>query len=178
MKIILLYTSLALAWSLTGFSSPERLQFTSEYSPHFLVLEIGGHILFGLVVGLFTRSIGKTALSGLLAAAIDVDHMISIFFFPILDRAAHSIFFAILASLVLGWIAGERRRLSRDIFVLTASAIMSHLSYDTFVGNGNFPLLAPLSFKFYNFPDWFWLPLEIAAISLTAIIFRTRKVSS
>ncbi len=156
-----------------AFLIPERLPFTAEYDPHFLYVEITGHILFGLVAGAFSGDLLAAVLSGLLASVIDADHMASVFIAPVLDRTAHSVFFALVSSLLLAYITRRKgTKLNFGVAVIVWASILSHLSYDTLLRNGNFPILAPLSFNTFSFPDWFWLPFEMAAILLNLVYFQ------
>jgi hypothetical protein len=52
---------------------------------------------------------------------------------------------------------------------VTVSSILTHLSYDVFAGNGQFPLLAPLSFQLFLVPWAFWPSLESMAV-VSAVI--------
>jgi hypothetical protein len=55
--------------------------------------------------------------------------------------------------------------------LVTLASIISHLGFDVFAGDGQFPLLVPFSFQFYILPYFFWPVLEGMAL-LTCIFIR------
>jgi hypothetical protein len=69
------------------------------------IQETGGHFLFGFIVGIAVRSVKVAILTGLMALAIDSDHLLNIVGFHIQDRIDHSILFAILSSILMSLIA-------------------------------------------------------------------------
>ncbi len=159
------YLLLALAWSALGFAFPERLPYLPEYSGFFLVIEIGGHALFGLAAGLATRNRGLVLLVTAESVLIDFDHLASMFVLPVLDRTAHSIPFIILSSGVLAYLL--RRYLPPAAVVsATVASWFAHLAYDTFLNNGNFPLLFPFSAANNYFPVPWAAAFEASAVVL------------
>lgn len=169
LRVAVAYALMALAWSLLAFLTPERPTVIAEYHPGFLFFEIGGHLMFGMLVGAMTGDASLVILAGAFATLIDADHLMSIFFLPVLDRTAHSVFFAVLASLSFGYATRGERRFNVRIAGLVVGAILAHLSYDTLLFNGNFPLLAPFSFQIYSFPQWFWLVFECMGVSVVLL---------
>jgi hypothetical protein len=71
------------------------------------VQEIGGHFLFGFVVGIPLRNLKASILIGLMALTIDSDHLLNIAGFHIQGRIDHSIPFAMLSSVLMGFIANK-----------------------------------------------------------------------
>jgi hypothetical protein len=69
------------------------------------VEEIGGHFLFGFIVSIPLRNIKTSILIGLMALTIDSDHLLNIAGFHIQGRIDHSIPFAIVSSILMGFIA-------------------------------------------------------------------------
>jgi hypothetical protein len=69
------------------------------------VQEIGGHFLFGFIVGIPLRNLKASILIGLMALTIDSDHLLNIAGFHIQGRIDHSIPFAIISSILMGFIA-------------------------------------------------------------------------
>jgi hypothetical protein len=69
--------------------------------------ELGGHFLFGAIVGVPSRNIKIILLAGLMAVTIDSDHLLNIAGFHIQGRPDHSILFAFLSSIVMG-LLGKR----------------------------------------------------------------------
>jgi hypothetical protein len=71
------------------------------------VQEIGGHFLFGFVVSIPLRNVKASILIGLMALTIDSDHLLNIAGLHIQGRIDHSIPFAIVSSVLMGFIANE-----------------------------------------------------------------------
>lgn len=66
------------------------------------VQEIGGHFLFGYAAALPSRSIKISVITGLMALAIDFDHLLSAVGLVNVTRLAHSIPFAIMSCILMG----------------------------------------------------------------------------
>jgi hypothetical protein len=168
-SLALLYTVLSFLWSLTGFISPTSAVRFHEYTLPSLAVEILGHISFGIFAGLATRRVGLTLLCGAEAILIDVDHLLSALNLPVAARLSHSIPFALVISAVFLAFPQHVVR-KRTLALVTVASILSHLSYDILAGNGQFPLLAPFSFQFYDLPYFYWPILEAAAILVCAFV--------
>jgi hypothetical protein len=56
----------------------------------------------------------------------------------------------------------------RALALVTLASIISHLGFDVFAGDGQFPLLVPFDFQFYVLPYFLWPVLEVVAL-LTCI---------
>lgn len=164
------YTLIAFGWSAMGFLSPTSLVHLHEYSATGLTQEVGGHIIFGVVAALLTLDPALVLLCGAESILIDSDHLLAFLNFPVEPRLAHSISFALVAPLVLSRLTRGGRRLNRGVFLVSLSAIAAHLSYDVLAGNGMFPLLAPFSIAFTTLPYWTWIPLEVVAVLLCAVV--------
>ncbi len=67
--------------------------------------EIGGHFLFGFIVGIATRNLKIATLTGLMALTIDFDHLLYVAGSHIQSRIAHSISFAIVSSILISLLA-------------------------------------------------------------------------
>jgi hypothetical protein len=102
-----IFGSLAFLYSFLGFFNNQptayRIDIRSSVSPQ----EVGGHFLFGYIVALPTRNLKLGILAGLMALALDADHILNAAGFQISTRLSHSISFAILASILTGIIAGQ-----------------------------------------------------------------------
>lgn len=100
--VALMFGTLAFLYSFLGFFNPQpttyRIDFRSSISPQ----EIGGHFLFGYIVALPTRNLKIGILAGLMALALDADHILNAAGVQISIRLSHSISFAILASVLIG----------------------------------------------------------------------------
>jgi len=160
----LFYSSISLLWSMVGFLSPAPPIHYHEYALPSLVIEILGHALFGIAAGIGTARVDLALLCAADGVLIDSDHLLAALNLPVLGRLSHSIPFAGVISLVM--LAVPQRIAPRRVLVLvTIGSILSHLSYDVFAGNGQFPLLAPLSFQSIAFSDLAWPLLELAALA-------------
>jgi uncharacterized membrane protein len=71
------------------------------------VEEIGGHFIFGFVVGIPLRNLKASILIGVMALTIDSDHLLNIAGFHIQGRIDHSIPFAMVSSILMGFIADK-----------------------------------------------------------------------
>jgi len=100
------FGALAFLYSFFGIISNEtthRFDTFGSLTPQ----EIGGHFLFGYVVGLPTRNLKMAVLSGLMALTIDADHILNAAGFDIQGRMGHSVSFAVLSSVLMGFIATQ-----------------------------------------------------------------------
>ncbi|MDA4129127.1 MAG: metal-dependent hydrolase [Thaumarchaeota archaeon] len=167
--LVLLYSLLSFLWSLIGFVSPAAPE--QYYAVGFpsLAVEILGHFLFGVVAGLATRSVGLAVLCGGEAVLIDSDHFLSTLNLPVLARLSHSIPFAITIAVVFLLLPQHLVR-RKTLALVTIASILSHLSFDIFAGDGQFPLIAPFSFQSYDFPYFYWPVFEVVAIVFCALV--------
>jgi hypothetical protein len=168
--LALLYCILSIAWSLTGFVSPSPPVHYHEYSLTSLAMEILGHLLFGVVAGLATRQVRSAALCGIEAVLIDSDHVLSALNLPVMARLSHSIPFAVIITVVF-LLFPQRLIHRKTLAMVTVASILTHMSYDIYAGNGQFPLMAPFSFQFYNFPYYYWPIFELGAILLSTFVW-------
>src|SRR5918912_62839 len=82
--------------------------------------ELGGHFLFGAIIGIPTRNIKIILLAGLMAVTIDSDHLLNIAGFHVPGRPDHSIAFAVISSLLMGLLAsGIYYKASRGNTIIT-----------------------------------------------------------
>lgn len=170
-----LFALISFVWSLSGFLSPTTSSF-GEYTSSEIFQEVGGHVLFGLLVGALTFNLSLALVCGASSILIDLDHTLSALGFQVLSRSAHSAIFAIVAGLVIACMTRPSK--NRPIlFVTIVGGVLSHLSYDIFAGYGAFPILAPFSYSLYSFPAWTWLGLELSAMALVlATTFKVRRL--
>jgi hypothetical protein len=178
----LAYGALSFAWSALGLLTPTEPAHLHEYPLRGLLVEIGGHVLFGLAAALPTLDIGLILLCGGEAIVIDADHLMGALNLPVQTRLSHSIGFAIVGPLVMGWVARKNRGFNRTVMLVTFASVMAHISYDVFAGNGSVPFLDPASIGFLTFPYWTWVPFEAAALAICAYVryssVRGRALSS
>ena len=69
--------------------------------------ELGGHFLFGAIVGIPSGSLKMILLAGLMAVTIDSDHLLNFAGFHVQGRPDHSIGFAVLSSILMGLLASR-----------------------------------------------------------------------
>ena len=171
------YAALSFLWSGLGFLSPVPPVHFHEYAFPALVTEVGGHVLFGVLAALPTLDPGLVLLAGGESVLIDSDHLLAALGYPVEGRLAHSVFFALFAAAVLGYLAAKSGRRRRGVSFVTLSSVAAHLSYDVFAGNGFFYIVAPLSFASFLFPPWTWLPLLAVGLGLS-FVARARKATA
>jgi len=88
--------------------------------------EIGGHFLFGYIVAPPTRNLKIGVLAGLMALAIDADHVLNAAGTDVQGRMSHSVSFAILSSVLVGFIASIIfRRITPQNHTTIASVVTS-----------------------------------------------------
>ncbi len=101
-----IFGGLAFLYSFFGFVGNESTTRFDTFGS-LTLQEIGGHFLFGYIVALPTRNLKIGVLAGLMALTIDADHVLNADGFDIQGRMSHSISFAILASVLIGIMAGQ-----------------------------------------------------------------------
>jgi hypothetical protein len=168
-----LFGAVSLSWSLLGLLFPSLGPYRGTFSPAILV-EVGGHFLFGLVAGAATGRLLPALLVGLEAVLIDSDHLVAAAGFPIDARLSHSLFFILISSLLIAWAGRRAFGLSPYAMVaVTLASFLTHLSFDIVAGDGSFPLFFPLSVRFFGLPYVTWPILEVGAICLCLVARRS-----
>ena len=171
-RLSLLFGVASLFWSLLGLLFPVVAIYSAAYSPALLV-EIGGHLLFGLAAGAAAGRLAPALLAGLEAVIIDSDHFIAIAGFPVDARLSHSLFFVLLSSFLISRAGRKAFALgSYGIMAVTLASFLSHLAYDIAAGDGVFPLFFPLNFGSYDLPYLTWPILEVGAVCLCLLARR------
>jgi hypothetical protein len=166
-KTSLLFCALSAAFSFVGMLLPEKGPLPNP-SGGLNIHEIGGHLLWGLAAGAAFLSARYVIITGIFAVLIDSDHLIALLHADALSRMSHSITFGTIAVIVLMALFGRKDyRLGAAAF----AALLSHISFDIFAGNGGkFPLFVP----FYNhqviFPSQDWIYFEITAVVIVGIV--------
>ena len=105
-SIALIFAGMSFSYSFIGFFSPQaksiiRFDTFSSLTPQ----EIGGHFLFGFIIGLPFRKLRMAVLCGLIALGLDTDHILNAAGFEVQGRMSHSIPFIIIASVLVGAVA-------------------------------------------------------------------------
>jgi hypothetical protein len=104
-SLSLIFGILGFLYSFSGLFEQTKNIVMLEPFHALTIQEIGGHFLFGFIVGIAVRSVKIAILTGLMALAIDSDHLLNIVGFRIQGRIDHSILFVILSSILMSQIA-------------------------------------------------------------------------
>ena len=159
LKTNMVYGLLAIAFSLIGILLPSVIPLNSPISSA-TIEHIVGHIIWGMMVGILSFSLRGAILAGSFAVILDADHLIQFLEIEAIPRMAHSVPFAILSFAALPLIFGKKKLL---IGAIGAAAVFSHISFDTIIGTGDFPLFVP----FYNntiiFANWYGMLFQLLA---------------
>jgi hypothetical protein len=105
--ISIIYGMLGFVYSFFGLIQQTNTIIILEPFRLITLEELGGHFLFGAIVGIPTRSIKMILLAGLMAVTIDSDHLLSFAGFHVQGRPDHSIGFAVLSSILMGLLASR-----------------------------------------------------------------------
>ncbi len=125
-----------------------------QYSPEPQYFEELTHVGVGAVIGWLAGGRRLAGLGILLSIGIDADHLGAVLGLPTLPRGSHSaIFIALVCSLF--WMLGTARVLrvapALLLAVLVGAECLNHIGVDALVGQGDFPIYAPISWKFITF---------------------------
>jgi hypothetical protein len=150
-----IFGALAFLYSFFGFLSNQttpRFDTFGSLTPQ----EIGGHFLFGYIVALPTRNLKIGVLAGLMALAIDADHVLNAAGTEVQGRMSHSVSFAILSSVLIGFTASiifrkvARKNSATMPSVITSAKIEKELA-DNVNSRQKSLLLAEKNDVFYQF---------------------------
>lgn len=161
-KIIGVYGSLSLAFSLFGFILPYA---THLHSPldNATPQHIFGHILWGVIAGIVSFSLRYAILTGVFAIILDADHLVNFVGIEAVNRMGHSIPFAIMSAIIMIVIFGRKQYL---LGAISFAAVFAHISFDIFIGLGHFPIFIPFSGNEINFQGLDWILFEGIGISI------------
>ena len=180
--IAIFYASLSFLYSFIGFLHYQPGNPYQEFALDKLIVEIGGHFVFGFIAALPLKELRISILTGSLAVLIDVDHLLSIMNFDVSGRPDHSILYATIAAVLMFYV-GRELKFSKDLFAkfifVAPVSMLAHISYDILVSPGTtFQFLIPFSFQQFEPPHFTWTLFEVAALllSLVGLYFsRTQK---
>ncbi len=190
-----IFGAMGFLYSLIGLAGHPNALISLEPFRSLTVQEIGGHVSFGFLAALPSRNLKLALICGLMAITIDTDHILNAMRIPVEGRIDHSIPFAIISPIAIGFLAARldlgqpKRNGSKNafttarlvpsgpifwkFFVLTLAAFMAHIAYDTILDDhALFPILAPFSFNLVMIPRAYGLVIEAAAGLLTYVSFR------
>lgn len=178
-KTSFVYSALAFLFSIIGVFLPPTVTYVVgnplEVSA-INVEHIVGHIVWGLIVSVFSFSFRYFVLGGIFPIILDSDHLIQFFDLEIMPRMAHSISFGFLASFVLLLIFGKRDyRLAGIAF----AAMLAHVSFDILLGGTtSFPLLTPFVAELLSFQGNDWIIIQLIAVAIVGICTIITKIEA
>ena len=169
-KPLLIYLLTALLWSIFGLLSPTIPFHYKEYSLPLLAIEVGGHLSFGFLAGVFTFDPVLALVCAGESLVIDADHLLSALNLPVLPRLAHSVFFALFTGVIISYALRREKRPDFRFLFVTFGGVSSHLGYDVLTGSGQFPILSPFYLESFNFPYLSWIVLELGACLANLVV--------
>ncbi len=176
-----LFGSLVIAFSLIGFIlEPEKLPPSLKFvSPTqalgFLSIEhLGGHIMWGLMVGFVTLSLRYVILTGFFAILVDADNLLKILGLEESFRMAHSVTFGILSVVVMMLVFGRK---DWRLGAISFGAILTHMSFDIISRRSwSFRIFSPFYNENIPFQEFYWIVFLLAGFVLVGTVtFFTRR---
>jgi len=175
-----LFGSLVIAFSLIGFILEiEKVSILRFVNPiqalGFLSLEhVGGHIIWGLMVGFVTLRFRYIILTGFFAILVDADNLFRILGLEEVFRMAHSFPFGILSVVVMMLIFGRKDWM---LGAISFGAILTHMSFDIITGrSGSFRIFSPFYNESIHFQEFYWIVFLLAGFVLVGTVtFFTRR---
>lgn len=135
--MLVAYVSINLVFSLVAFYGPEEVvTLTNPGSGHMIK-----HITFGFLSGIFTFNLPLATLFTGLSVLLDVDHTLAGLGFHVIGRPSHSLVFASVSSLALGYLF-KNPRFNSQLALGNFGAFLAHIAVD----NPGVPLFVPLTF--------------------------------
>jgi hypothetical protein len=174
----LVFGGASFAFSLIGLVLPEKQILENPIINGIAWQHIGGHIIWGLMIGVVSLSLRYFLLCGSFAIIIDWDHFIQFFDVEGLARMGHSIPFGFVASAALMLVFGKKDYL---LGAIAFAAMLAHVSFDTLSGTGSFPLFAPIYDGMVLFPNSFWFIFQLVGFAIvisTMILSKSQRKES
>ena len=183
-----IFGMLGFSYSFFGLIEPAEKTHQLETFRALSIQEIGGHFVFGFVVGLASRNLKMSVICGLMAITIDADHILNALAINIPPRTDHSVLFAGMSSVLMGIFAVKLRNIlqtskisvktenvnhakndDKSLFLqflfMTLAVFLSHIAYDVITDDGaKFPFLIPFSFDEFVVPQIHGLTFEAAGV--------------
>lgn len=178
-------------YSFLGLIEPAEKTHQFETFRALSIQEIGGHFVFGFIVGLASRNLKISCICGLMAVTIDADHILNALAVNIPARTDHSVLFVGVSSVLMGLFAVKLRNIlqtnkilqsktenenhlkndDKNLFLqflfITLAVFLSHIAYDIITDDGaKFPFLIPFSFDEFVVPQIHGLTFEAAGVSV------------
>ena len=123
-SISAIFGMLGFFYSFFGLINPVEKTHQLETFRALSVQEIGGHFVFGFIVGLASKNLKLSIICGFMAVTIDADHVLNALAVHIPARTDHSVLFAGMSSILMGLFAVKLRNIlqTNNISVKTANA--------------------------------------------------------
>jgi hypothetical protein len=160
------YGLLALSFSFIGIFLDNTVEPSNPLNS-VSIEHVFGHIAWGMIAAIPALSFRYIVASGLFAILLDSDHLIQFLGFDMISRMGHSIPFAVIAAFSMLVIFGRKDYL---LAAISFAAILSHISFDTFINSGKFPLFVPFDSTLVVFQSNEWLLILSAAIVVVASV--------
>ena len=124
--ISLIFGTLGFLFSFFGLLDRTSIIIPLEPFRALTVQEIGGHFLFGFIVGVPSKNLKIMLMIGLMALTIDSDHLLNVAGFHVQGRMDHSIAFVIISSIIIGIFTSHLfNKRSRPINLMPTSLLTS-----------------------------------------------------
>lgn len=169
--LVVLYSAMSLAFSLLSVDrwnphTPTRELGTGE------LLHLAQHLMAGLLVAAPCRRLDLAGASGLLALALDVDHLGAMSGLATVGRASHALAFLILATVAV-YAAARWHLLPRGwppllVATITLASGLSHIAVDAWPEMASAPLFLPFAETQVRMGRWLTVPLLGAGFALVA----------
>lgn len=172
LKVMTAYAVLAASFSLVGPFLPEAHRLDdptrSASSEHVI-----GHIVFGMMAGAAGLATRYIVLAGTFTILLDADHLVNFLQIDAVSRMGHSIPFGIISAIIMFLIFGKK---DYRLAAISFAAVLSHMSFDTLLQAGNFPLYTPFYSQEIVFQGTDWIFLQVIAIGLVGIATLYTKI--
>ena len=162
----------AFLYSFLSLLHPEARVVIPEYARPEILVEISGHVAFGLIAAALLLNARLLVLTGLGCMLIDLDHIQAALGFPVIGNPDHSIPFALLAGVVMALVGP--RKLRWELFAVGPIIFLAHLSFDLLGGWPVYQLMLPLNFTVFTVPTEYWVIFEALAICISVMITLSR----
>jgi hypothetical protein len=166
-KASLFYCVISLGFSFSSILLPDKVPLINPLLYGINAKEIIGHILWGFVAATVTLRLKYVLLGGAFAVLIDSDHVIDLLQIEGISRMSHSIAFAGISLIVMMLVFRKRDYI---LGAVAAASVLSHISYDLFVGDTFFPLFTPIYSISVHLRSVNWIFFEIVAMVIMGVV--------
>ena len=171
-KAMSAYAILSASFSLIGPFLPEAHKLDDPLAS-LSVEHVAGHIVFGMTVGAAGLATRYLILAGSFTILLDSDHFINFLQLEAIPRMGHSIPFGITSAVIMVLIFGKKDYL---LGAVSFAAVLSHISFDTLLQAGNFPLFTPIYNQEIIFQNTDWILIQVAAVGLVGLTTLCKRI--